>query len=46
MSILEVLGRFTLIYIVLIITVGLALNYFGIGSNSSANIGILVGTIF
>src|SRR5690606_28264683 len=46
MSILGVLSRFTFIYIVLIITVGLALNYFGIGINGGVNIGILVGTIF
>ena len=46
MSILGVLGRFTLIYIVLIIIVGLTLNYFGISSNSGVNIGILLGTIF
>lgn len=46
MSILGVLGRFTLIYIVLIFIVGLTLNYFGISSNSGVNIGILLGTIF
>ena len=46
MSILGVLGRFTLIYIVLIIVVGFTLNYMGIGSNSGVNVGILVGAIF
>ncbi len=46
MSIPGVLGRFALIYIILIIIVGLTLNYLGIGGNSGVNIGILVGTIF
>lgn len=46
MSIMGVLGRFTLIYIVLIIMVGATLNYLDIGINSGVNIGILVGTIF
>lgn len=44
MSIPGVLCSFALIYIILIIIVGLTLNY--LGSNSGVNIGILVATIF
>lgn len=46
MSILGVLGRFALIYVVLLVIVGLALNYFDISGNSGVNIGILLCTIF
>ncbi len=46
MSILGVLGRFTLIYIVLNIIVGLTLYYLDIGSNIGVTMGILLGAIF
>ena len=45
MTILGVLGRFALIYIVLIIIAGIIFNYLGISSSGGVNIGILLGTL-
>jgi hypothetical protein len=44
-SIKGVLWRFLLVYTALIVAAGLAMNYFGMKSNSGINIGLLAGSI-
>ena len=46
MTIIGVLGRFTLMFIILTIIVGLILNYVGIESSGGADIGVLIGAMF
>ena len=46
MGVSGVLGRFTLIYMVLIIAMGAVLHFLGAGGNSGVNIAILLVTVF
>ena len=46
MSILGVLVRFTIVYLLLLVIVVVALTYLGIGLNGGVNIGVLIGSVF
>ena len=46
MTVLGLLARFFIFYILLILTIGTALNYLGINGGSAVNLGILLFLIF
>jgi len=46
MSITNLLFRFFLIYLVLLVIAGAALSYFDIQGNSGVNVGVLIGSLY